>query len=80
MKTAKWLFYLVIKCSEIEVTEDNYVALQALLFRNSRGFLSNRPACRGVVVDSCGNIVPGQLGAVKGGRVACAHRGSRQLF
>lgn len=66
MKTAKWLFYLVIKCSEIEVTEDNYVASQALLFRNSRGFLSNRPACRGVVDDSCGNIVPGTTGCCEG--------------
>lgn len=39
MKTGKWLFYLVIKCSEIQATEDNYVALQALFYsETAEGF------------------------------------------
>ena len=39
-ETGKWLFYLVIKCSEIEATEDNYVALQALFYsETAEGFV-----------------------------------------
>lgn len=61
----RYCSYLVIKCSEIQATEDNYVALQELYSETAEGFCLTHLQAE-VVDDSCGNIVPGTTGCGEG--------------